>query len=394
MAKRPFNLFGSLFGGNDDEGNDDPQGMNPRLPAFLRGQLPIDSDTNMSDFMGADFGPMQMMGGNMGPGDIGDLIQMLMGRIGAADTRPTNGNYVEAWIQDAFDSDDNPRIYTEIRRLWEYIEIDDPMALWILENKMMLVHQVHVADGVIELWDFGCITTFVWKGSEKWYPVHSIRWMSLLLCLHIMDIIASLGEYNDALINQIFVEYDGFDVVGSDQAAAELREAINFDALKTSAIDPAHLFRVTPYLEIKDARGITPWDFYSAMEAGILDWDQYALTFERMKFVRYWEVLRTFDPFLNGYAEAQGLTRRRKMVIRQIGLPLITDSLNESGLDPAAQAVAVIILSTFIYDDHDLKLALRHGELAAEYAAQHFGGNSVVIRSNALSVLMPILARR
>src|SRR5258708_7902938 len=128
MAKRRFGRLFSFFGNNEGNNNsDDGKGgeSEPPFAGFYRGQLPISPDTNMEDFMSTDFGE-EVIGGSFDSNDIEAVLRMLLGRIGKADTRPTNGAYVEAWIMDAFHSEDNPRIYEEIRRLWDYIEIDDP----------------------------------------------------------------------------------------------------------------------------------------------------------------------------------------------------------------------------------------------------------------------------
>lgn len=390
MAKRRFGWF--PFGGsNDDSDNDGGSGEDNISPfaGLFRDRLPISPDTNMEDFMNMDFGDARVIGGSFDTDDIEAILGMILGGIlNKGDTRPKNGAYIEAWIMDAFSSEDNPRIYQEIRRLWDYIEIDDPMAVWILQNKMMLVHSRTLANGdTLELWDFGCITTFVWKGSTKWFPVHSIRWMSMLVCLHIMDLMAEIGYWDDALFNQLLVEYEGFDVVGTPEAARRLRQVIDFDGRKTSPIDPEHVQRAIPFLDIEDARGITPWDYYEAVEARIVNWEQYEMLFQHLGFVRFWEELKDFDPFLNAYAQEQGLTRRRKMILRHLGLAIISQVLKEHDLSPAVMAVTIVIMTTHAYDE-DFRLALRHGDLASEFAAKFFGGDAQQIRLEAMGSIL------
>lgn len=393
MAKKR-GLFSGLF--NHDQGYAGGSGDESESPlaSLFGGRLPLSPDTTMNDFMNTDFGRVQVMGGGqIDADDIRGILDMLFSGF-QRDTRPTDGAYVEDWIQDAFASEDNPRIYAEIRRLWEYIEIDDPMALWILENKMLLVHQISLADGgTLELWDFGCIMSIVWKGADKWYPVHSVRWMSMLLNLHIMDIMSMIGYWDDALFNQLYVEYNGFDLEGSPEAAAELRRVIDFDAVKNAPINTEHILRAVPFLDIEDARGITPWDFYEAVEEGILEWNRYARTFERMGFVRFWEELAQFDPFLNAYAAQHGLSRRRKMIIRHIALSLLTDYLKDNDASPAVNAVVIVIISTYVYEkgEDDLKIALQHGDMAAEFAALYYGVDVTEIRRTMQSVLMPFI---
>lgn len=342
-------------------------------------RLPIDPEDNMENFFNSGSGDEAML----------MLLEMLASRLGMSDLTPKpEGRYDEEWMRNAFHADENLGIYAEVRRLWQYIGESDPVALWIRDQKMALVDSRKTNGGAtVSLWHFGCIQTFVWQepdGTLK--PVHNIRWMSMIIALKILDLMVLINNYDEAVFNQLLFEYDGFDVLGGPEAAARLRQTIDFDQLKTTPVGRYNVEMAWPFLRKQGARGITPWDFYQAIEAGILDWNEYEWDLISEGMVKFWEYLKEFDLFLNEYAKRHSLTRRRKYIIRTIALKVIR-GIREAGnvafSGPGVEAVAAIYLSTLVYDE-DPGLALQHAELAADLAADKYGQPKVALMTRGM----------